>query len=166
MCFWQVGLQDLCTRGTKFLLKGWHPFKRLNDSLSSPIWISLIIWNLKIFKVCLFTYSFSLLLHEFPPLSLYLSFPFSLIHKSIHNFPSPHLFHFLSTIHPPFSLPLLILFPLPSFQYSSSFPSLFSLKERRNQEGDLNFVPVRSHQLRIYIKILSFLSFCVIDHPF
>ena len=40
-----------------------------------------------------------------------------------------------------FSFPLLIILLLPSFHHSSSFPSLFSLRSRSNQEGDFEFCP-------------------------
>ena len=71
------------------------------------------------------------------PLSHFLSST----HQST-TLPSPSLFLFLSTTHTlHFSFPLLILLLLPTFHHFSSFPSLFSLKARSNQEGDFKFCP-------------------------
>ena len=61
--------------------------------------------------------------------------------------------------------PLLILLLLPSFHHSSSLPSLFLSNQGVIKKEISNFSPTRSHQSRISIKVLSFLSFCVIDHP-
>ena len=80
----------------------------------------------------------------------------------------PPLSHFLSSTHQ------FTTFPSPSLFFFLSFPlsiipfhSLLSFLSNKGviKKVILNFVPTRSHQLRISIKVLSFLSFCVIDHP-
>ena len=115
-------LKSSFQEGQNFSSKGdtpWRdtPLQGLNNSLSSPIYVdlvklSLIIWNLKNFEVLLFPHSFSLIVHEFFPLSLIFSRPHT----------NPQLF----PLHP-------------------SSPS--------------------SPQHTLFINVVSFLSFCVIDYP-
>ena len=144
------------------------PLQELNNSISSPIYVdlvklSLIIWNLKVFEVLLFPHSFSLILHEFPP-------PPPLIFSHPHT--NPQLFPLYPSSS---SSPRHTLFISHSpFSFFSSFPlsisPLHSLLSFLSKQGVINkeisnFAPEKSHQSRISIKVLSFLSFCVIDHP-
>ena len=116
------------------------PFQGFNNSLSFPIYVDLvklshIISNLKMFEVWLFPHYFSLILHEFPPFSHFLSST----HQS-RTVPSPSLFYFLSTTHIYHYSMLPSHFPpLPSFHHSFSFHSLFYLKAKSNQEGVFKF---------------------------
>ena len=135
------------------------PLQGLNNSLSSPIYVDLVklsLINLKKYEVLLFPQYFSLILYEFPPPSHF----FSSTHQST-TFPSsssPQHTPFIS--HSPFS-------------FFSSFPlsiiPLHSLLSFLSKQGVIkeipNFVPTRSHQSRISVEVLSFLSFCMIDHP-
>ena len=84
--------------------------------------------------------SINYILSPLPTLSLFssMNFPLSL-QFSLTTFPLPRS----SISYPPntpiiFPLPVIILILLPSFHHSSSFLSLFFLKDRSNQ-GDLKF---------------------------
>ena len=167
-CLFKASFQE----GQNFSSKGgtpWRdtPLQELNNSLSSLIHVdlvklSLIIWNLKIFEVLLFSNSFSLILHELPPFSLIFSHPHTnpqlfTLHPS--SFYSPQHTPFIS--HSPFSF--FSSFPLSIIPLHSILS--FLSKQRVIKKEILNFAPTRSYQSRISIKVLSFLSFHVIDHP-
>ena len=112
------------------------PLQGLNNSLSSPIYVnlvklSIIIWNLKKFQIFLFPHSFSLILHEFPPLSLI----FSHLHTNPQIFPL-HPSSSSSSQHTPF-------ISHSPFSFFPSFPlsiiPLHSLLSFLSKQGDFKF---------------------------
>ena len=162
-----MDLQEILSRKTKFLLKRWHPLKRHTPLRVEQFFIyvdlmklSLIIWHLKKFKVWSFHHSFSPPSLSPPPLifsHLQTNPQHSPIHSSSISSPLPTLA--ISPFSP------LILLPLLSFNHSSSFFSIFFSNQGVIKKEILNLFLTKSHQSRIFIKILSFLSFWVIDHP-
>ena len=148
----------------------WHPLKRHAPSRVEQFSLFLYLCgscetlshNFKFQKVWSFIVPSLFLSHppQIPPPLL--SHFLSSTHQST-TFPSPSLFFLFSTTHTlHFSFPLLILLLLLSFHHSLLY---FFPKQGVIKKEILSFAPTRSHQSRISIEVLSFLSFCVIDHP-